>query len=81
MTTTTNVRFKKDTKQSFRVLSTTTTVEVQSTKKKVQNFSNFVFCNLYSTRKGQRKKKLFREKKKYFRESRTLKVVQELLDC
>ena len=49
MTSTTNVGFIKDTKQSFRVLSTTTTVEVQSTKK---NSKNFVFCNLYSTRKG-----------------------------
>ena len=52
MITTTNVRFKKETKQSFRILSTTTTVEVQSTKIKVQKFPNFVFCNLYSTRKG-----------------------------
>ena len=56
MITTTNVRFKKETKQSFRILSTTTTVEVQSTKIKIQKFPNFVFCNLYSTRKGLRVK-------------------------
>ena len=52
MTSTTIVRFKKDTKQSFHVLSTTTTVEVQSTKNKFQKLSIFVFCNLYSTRNG-----------------------------
>ena len=46
MTSTTNVRFKKDTKQSFRVLSTTITVEVRSTKKKSKNFQilYFVIC-------------------------------------
>ena len=46
MITTTNVRFKKDTKQSIRNLSTTTTVEVQSTKKKSKNFQilYFVIC-------------------------------------
>ena len=65
MITTTNVRFKKETKQSFRILSTTTTVEVQSTKIKVQKLPNFVFCNLYSTRKGLRSIHMVKRNTKY----------------